>query len=134
MSETIVIDATETVLGRLASHAAKAALLGKSVVVVNCSNALITGNYSVTVGKYKEMRSRGKGNQRGPTVPKVAEKLVKRTIRGMLPHLQTRGIEALKRVRCYDDVPDEYKDAKKLSFVRELRVKSLKMSDLLRRI
>ena len=40
----IVLDATATAAGRVASYASKQALLGNKVFVVNCDKAIVTGN------------------------------------------------------------------------------------------
>ena len=39
-----IIDGKNTVLGRLASFAAKEALKGEEIVVLNCEQVIITGN------------------------------------------------------------------------------------------
>lgn len=88
MNEQIVLDAKNTVLGRLASYAAKQALLGKKIIVVNCNEAIVTGRRNLILERYSQMRRRGKGYQKGPIVPRVAEKLMKRTIGG---YLEGRG-------------------------------------------
>jgi large subunit ribosomal protein L13 len=105
----MIIDASNATLGRLASFAAKQALQGKNVVIVNCSNAIITGNKKGIQKKYQEKRSRKGSSQKGPIFPRKASDILKRTIRGMLPdHRKGRGKQALKRVVCYDNVPSEY--------------------------
>lgn len=80
----IVIDATKATLGRLASYAAKQALLGKEVIIVNCNNAVITGDRRMIINEYKIQRQRGSSTLEGPYFPNIPEKLLKRTIRGML--------------------------------------------------
>jgi len=130
MSEQIVIDASGAVVGRIASYVAKQALFGKNVVVVNCNEALVTGRRNLVLEKYSHMRSRGKGAQKGPIVPRVAEKIMKRTIRGMLEYTQKRGEAALDRVMCYNKVPKEFESVKKLSLTRPLMVKATKLGEI----
>jgi len=130
MTEQIVIDAKNAVLGRTASYAAKQALLGKNVIVVNCNDALSTGRRNLILAQYSHMRSRGRGAQKGPIIPRVAEKLMKRTIRGMLSYTQRRGRDALDRIKCYNETPKEFEAAKKVSFVRELRVKTVTLKEI----
>ncbi len=130
MNEQIVIDAKDAVLGRTASYAAKQALLGRPVAVVNCTDALVTGNKNLIIKRYSQMRARGKGAQKGPTIPKVPEKLMKRIIRGMLSHSQKRGGDAFDRIRCYNSVPKEFESAKKISLAKALRVKTIKLSEI----
>src|SRR5437762_546260 len=83
-------------LGRLASHAAKQALLGKEVSVINCEKTVISGNRRVVIQGYKEIRSKGGSSLKGPIFPTQPAQMVKRTIRGMLSHKDGRGALALK--------------------------------------
>jgi large subunit ribosomal protein L13 len=130
MKEKLIIDASEAPLGRLASFAAKQSLLGKEIVIVNCDKALITGRKRMVVEEYKEKRQKGGDSLNGPHFPKQPEKLVKRTIRGMLPYKQGRGLEALKRIICHDGVPGEYESAKKVKIAKETTTTSMKLQNL----
>jgi large subunit ribosomal protein L13 len=130
MTTQIVIDATGAVLGRLASYAAKRALLGKQVIIINCNDALLTGNKANILEEYLSARRRGKGSQKGPYFPKIPERLVKRTIRGMLQYTKQKGWDAFKRIVCYNETPNEYESAKKITIVKELQTKSIKLSEL----
>jgi large subunit ribosomal protein L13 len=132
MTEQIVVDAANAVLGRTASYAAKQALFGKKVIVINCNDALITGRRNLILETYSQMRRRGKGWFKGPIVPKVAEKLMKRTIRGMLAYTQKRGEEALDRIICYNETPKEFESAKKISLAKELKIKATKLGEIAR--
>jgi large subunit ribosomal protein L13 len=107
----IVIDATGLIVGRLASFAAKQALLGETVDIVNCENAVISGKKSDIFQTYKELDDKG-GPHWGPFRPKIADRFVRRIVRGMLPHKKPRGREAFKRVMCWLGVPDQFKNAK----------------------
>jgi len=108
MSDFIVIDATGAAMGRLATYAAKQALLGKKVFILNCNEAAITGKQHAILEVYKAKISRGGSSQKGPYIPRTVEKLMKRTIRGMLPWNITRGREAFKRIKCFNWAPEEY--------------------------
>jgi len=107
----IIINAENAVLGRLASYVAKQALLGKKIVIVNSEKAIVIGNEKNIVGRYKEKRARG-GYGAGPLYPTTSERILKRTIRNMLPYKKERGREALKRVKCFIGVPKEFEDKK----------------------
>jgi large subunit ribosomal protein L13 len=107
----MLINAENLVLGRLATVAAKRALLGEKIVVVNCQKALISGTTETIFARYSQKRNRGIP-ARGPFFPRQSDRLVRRTIRGMLPHRQAKGRAALERVMCYKDVPTEYVDKK----------------------
>ncbi len=107
----MIIDASNLILGRMATFVAKKALLGEEVDVVNCENAVITGDKNLIVNKYMQRVRRGVPF-RGPHFPSGEEAVVKRTIRGMLPHKQHKGLVALKRVKCYKGIPEQFKDKK----------------------
>ncbi len=134
MNKEIIIDAKGAILGRLASFAAKQALIGKNVIVVNCQEALITGKAKSVIEDYRKARKKGGANLRGPYFPKHPEKIVKRTIRGMLAHRQTRGAEALKRIRCYNDLPEKYLEAGKILAGKEKNTKTISLLELSREI
>jgi len=40
----MIIDATNLIIGRVASLAAKKVLLGEDIVILNCEKAMMTGN------------------------------------------------------------------------------------------
>ena len=82
--------------------------MGEEIRIVNSEKAVITGDKDKIFEKYKNRRSRG-APLVGPYFPKTSERIVKRTIRGMLPYKQPRGREALDRVKCYVGVPAEFK-------------------------
>ena len=106
-----IIDGQNTILGRLASYAAKEALRGEEVVVVNCEKVVITGSKKNIEKEFHEKRSKFGSSQKGPKPSKVSERIVKRTIRGMLPnHRVGRGREAWKRIKCYTGIPKEFEE------------------------
>ncbi|MBI2449016.1 50S ribosomal protein L13 [Candidatus Pacearchaeota archaeon] len=110
----IVIDATNAILGRLASFAAKQALLGNEIAIVNAEKAIIVGNEKNIVGNYMERRQRGGSSQKGPNFPTLPEMIMKRTIRGMINYKSGRGQVAFKRIKCFRGMPDEFKDSNKI--------------------
>ncbi|MEK6929016.1 MAG: 50S ribosomal protein L13 [Nanoarchaeota archaeon] len=130
MEKTIVIDASNGVLGRIASYAAKQALLGKSVVIINCNNSLITGKKRSTIEEYKIKRKRGGHSLKGPHYPKSPEMIMKRTIRGMLSYKQGRGLDAFKRIKCHHGIPSSYETSQKISLKKELNTKTISLFEL----
>ena len=134
MKEPIVLDATNAVLGRISAYAAKQALLGQNVIIVHCNHAIITGNKRTTINDYLQTRGRGGHSLNGPFFPKNPERIMKRTIRGMLAYTQQRGLDAFKRVMCYNDVPKEYESAKKITLTKELKTKAISLKELSREI
>ena len=111
-----VIDATGLILGRLAAKAAKLALLGEEIAIVNCEKAVISGKPELVLSEYKKKLARKSGTRAGPFIPKRADMYVKRTIRGMLPKKhwseESRGRKAFSRIKCYLGVPVEVKNEK----------------------
>jgi large subunit ribosomal protein L13 len=130
----IVIDAKDTILGRLASYAAKQALLGKEVIIVNCNDIAIAGNRDNILKEYLIMRQKDGSNLRGPFFPKVPEKIMKRTIRGMLKYKKGRGEQAFDKITCYNKVPAELESATKVTIAKfsaeNKNAKTMKLSEV----
>jgi len=120
MEDQIIIDAENAVLGRVAALAAKSALQGKKVSVVNCANAIISGTQEAILANYIKRFRRGKRRQKGPYYTRIPFRLMKRTIRGMLPFKQQRGVLAVKKIKCYDDVPAEFQSVKKIQMPSDI--------------
>lgn len=104
-----VIDGSEHIMGRLATHIAKQLLDGEEVIVVNAENIVITGGREQILADYKQRRDRGVAgpNRFGPYYPRMPDRLFKRTVRGMVPFNQPRGRDAIKLLKVYMGVPKE---------------------------
>ncbi|MBI3623820.1 50S ribosomal protein L13 [Candidatus Pacearchaeota archaeon] len=113
----IIIDGKKAVLGRLASYAAKEALKGEEIAIINCEQIIITGSKQNLQKKLYANKKRTGTAQQGPKPSVLSFKMVKRVIRGMLPTARHsgRGREALKRIKCYVGVPKEFEEKKKIS-------------------
>lgn len=96
----MIIDATDLKVGRIATVAAKLALRGEKVDIINVEKAIITGRKDVIVKKYRDQYERGRYTK-GPFQPRMADRFVRRIIRSMLPYKNPRGKEALQRVMCH---------------------------------
>ncbi len=107
----MIIDATNLIMGRMASFAVKKALLGEDVEIINCENAVITGNKKATIKNYLERLERG-SRTKGPFNRRRPDMFVKRAIRGMLSYKKENGKKALKRIKCYIGIPEKLKDKK----------------------
>ncbi len=116
----IVIDATNLILGRMASYVAKKALLGEEIAIVNCENSYITGDKKRVFESFKQKRERGVPLQ-GPYYPRMPDRIVRRAVRGMLPYKKAKGKEAFSRVMCYIGVPEELKE-KKAETIKEASI------------
>ena len=95
----VVVDARDCIVGRVASQVAQRALDGDRVAVVNAERAVITGSEDDVMSTYRERDA--VGSDQGPNYPKRPDRIFKRAVRGMVPHKETRGREALERVRVY---------------------------------
>jgi large subunit ribosomal protein L13 len=112
-----LIDATGANLGRLSTNVAKRLLEGEEISIVNSEKAIISGKKRTIKEKYKQKREVGT-YRKGPFFPRTADRIVKRTVRGMIPYQKPHGRQAFKRLKCYIDIPDEFKD-KKLEKIKE---------------
>ncbi|MEM4705069.1 MAG: 50S ribosomal protein L13 [Candidatus Nitrosocaldus sp.] len=109
----IVVDATGHIAGRLCSYVAKLLLEGKSVVIVNAEKAFISGKRSSVIKEWHEFLEIASvvHPKHGPFHPRRPDNIVKRMVRGMLPRKRPKGISAMKRLRVYIGVPEEYAGA-----------------------
>ncbi|MAF36245.1 50S ribosomal protein L13 [archaeon] len=125
------INANGLVMGRLAAYCAKQALLGEKLAIINCKDVIITGDPKRILLDVKERRNRGDAFQ-GPFFPRSADRIMKRVIRGMLPHKKPRGSAALDNIRCYVSIPSSIKieDAKSVPAAKFQSTKALKWSTL----
>lgn len=96
------------VLGRLAGYVAKDALLGEDVVVVNCDKVIVSGKKTVVMAEKKQRWERRGYPLKSQKLPRLSDRFVRRSIRGMLPWKISRGREAYKKVLCYIGVPVEF--------------------------
>lgn len=108
-----VIDATDHITGRLSSNVAKRLLDDEEleIAIVNAEKAIISGNRRMIIEDFKAKRALNHP-RKGPNYPRMPDKILKRTIRGMLPYQKPRGKNALKRVKAYIGVPPEFKKSK----------------------
>lgn len=109
-SEPLIIDASGLILGRMATHVAKLALEGQSIIIVNAEKAVISGSRKSIIHRVKtKLKTRTLGSQeKAPSHPRRPDLYVRRAIRGMLPREKPSGREAYKRIKVYIDVPEVY--------------------------
>ncbi|MBW2978226.1 50S ribosomal protein L13 [Candidatus Woesearchaeota archaeon] len=119
----MIIDATDLLLGRMASFIAKKALLGEKIDVINCEKAMISGSKANVIEKYKKRQIRG-NTFKGPFYPRKPNMFVRRAIRGMLPYKRQGGRKAYEGIKCYTGVPDTLKD-KKAETIENAHIKKL---------
>ena len=101
-----IIDAKGLILGRMASGVAKRLLQGENVIVMNAEKAAISGKRLQIVKSAKTFLEVGH-HRKGPFHQRRPDRIVRRTIRGMLPRQKPKGVQAFKRLRVYLGVPLE---------------------------
>jgi len=106
-----VVDAEGAVLGRLASSLATRLLDGEEIIVVNAEKAIIVGNPDEVIMRYLTRR-RLNHPRKGPHFPRMPDRILKRTVRGMIPYQEPRGRKALGLLKVYMGVPVEHAKAK----------------------
>jgi len=114
-----IIDAEGIILGRLSTYIAKRLLQGEEIIVINSEKAIITGKKETIKKRYKQKREVGT-YRKGPFFPRMPDRIVKRTVRGMIPYQTPHGRAALKRLKCYIGVPKEL-EGKKTESIEEAK-------------
>ncbi|HII38988.1 TPA: 50S ribosomal protein L13 [Candidatus Micrarchaeota archaeon] len=109
----MIIDATNTIMGRLATRVAKLLLKGEKVEVVNIEKTVFSGDPKQIVERYRARR--GMQNKSDPEKsakwPRRPDYLFKRILRGMLPKNRTGEI-VLHNFIAHVGVPSELADKK----------------------
>lgn len=121
----MIIDATDMILGRLASLTAVKLLNGEEVIIINAENAVVSGKKEVVLKRYKFKRDVG-DLIKGPFVSRMPEKLVKRTVRGMLPYKKESGKKAYKKLKVYRGHPKRIGKAEKIDGIDKKNLKEQK--------
>ncbi len=115
MENHLIINAENLILGRIASYAAKKALEGYQVDIVNAENAIVTGTKEFIINKLKARRHRTTPRH-GPFFYKKEDRFVRRAIRGMLSYKHSRGLAAYKKIKCHIGIPLEFHGKQMLTF------------------
>ena len=127
----IIIDGTDTILGRMASIVAKRLENGEEITIVNAEKVIVTGSRKDILNRYKASLDRGHPYS-GPYTPRVADKMVRRSVRGMLPIKKAKGRNAYKRLKVYIGIPDEIKgNIEKLEEINKDKLKNKKYITIL---
>jgi len=119
-----IIDATDLILGRMASVVAKRLLMGEHIAIINAEKAVISGKRKMVVRRYKERLQIGH-YRKGPYWPRRPDRIVWRTIRGMLPRYKDKGKRALRRLKVFIGVPEELRGVEAQT-IPEARAEKLK--------
>lgn len=128
--DTIIIDASFIPFGRLGTFAAKKALKGRNVVIVNIEKSIIIGRPNKILEKYAQKRRLGKGNPRKPIFYRDVISMVKRSLRGMVGFKKTTGQEALKRIMCHLGVPKEFEGKEMIKLEQKFPLNYMTLGEL----
>lgn len=123
---TTIINAEDLILGRMASIIAKRLLTGEEIIVVNAEKAVISGKKKSKVMEAKEFLEVGHP-KKGPFHYRRPDRILRRTVRGMLPYKQPKGKQAYKRLKVFIGIPEEL-EGKEMESLPEAQAKKLSCS------
>ncbi|AWR97115.1 50S ribosomal protein L13 [Acidianus sulfidivorans JP7] len=136
MTEEVIIDGENMILGRMASMVVKLLKEGKKVTIVNGEKVVISGPKVRVLAGYKLLfgvRTLFNPQKQGIRRPRSPINLIKRTIRGMLPKTP-KGREMLHNVKVYIGVPKAYEGKQFIRFekadVKRLKGKYITVAEL----
>ena len=106
-----VVNGEGLILGRMCSKIAKRLLNGEEIIVVNAEKIIISGKKKSKVAEAHKFLEVG-APERGPFHSRRPDRIVRKTVRGMVPWKQPKGKLAYKRLKVFLGVPEELKDQK----------------------
>tara|TARA_B100001113_G_scaffold327793_1_gene301581 strand:- start:356 stop:844 length:489 start_codon:yes stop_codon:yes gene_type:complete len=144
-ANTLVYDASDKVLGRLASHVASQLLTARKsgsqrrVIIVNAEKAIVTGPKTAVFDKY-DKKYKLNHPRKGPFFPRMPDQILKRTVRGMLPYQKnSSGRNSVRDLRVMigtpvnlsgKDLPEGHSWGETQSFDRDLPQKFVRLGDI----
>jgi large subunit ribosomal protein L13 len=108
-NQVILVDADGLILGRMASVVAKKLLNGEKISIVNAEKAVISGKKKSKIAEAKEFLEVG-APKRGPFHYRRPDRILRKTVRGMVPFKKPKGKNALKKLKVFISVPEDLKD------------------------
>ncbi len=124
VENAVIIDAKGLILGRMASAITKRLLQGETICIVNAEKATISGKRLSIIRQAKTFLEVGHPGK-GPFHSRRPDRIVRKTIRGMLPWKKPKGQQAYRRLRVFIGVPDEL-TGKETQAIRDARAEKLK--------
>lgn len=110
-----IVNADGLIVGRMATYIAKRLLKGEEIIIVNAEKAILSGKKSSKLSDAKEFLGVG-APERGPFHYRRPDRLVRKSVKGMLPTKQPKGKQAYKRLKVFMGVPKDFKDQKMETF------------------
>jgi large subunit ribosomal protein L13 len=129
----MIVDADGAVLGRIASKIAKELLKGETITVINAEKVVVTGNPESIMIRFKEKRERG-DRYHGPFYPRYPDRILRRTIRGMLPYKKDKGEKAFKRLKVIIGNPENLTGIKVSKTSDSLKCKFVTLGEISKRL
>jgi large subunit ribosomal protein L13 len=109
MKRVVIIDGTNQILGRMATHVAKMILEGFEVHIINAEKVVLSGRPEMVIGGYQlllDVKTHKNPYRTKIKRPRTPVAIVKDAIKGMLPKHNPKGREAFKRVKAYIGSPE----------------------------
>jgi large subunit ribosomal protein L13 len=135
----LYVDATDQILGRMAAAVAKKLLEGYRVYIFNAEKAVISGDPLRVFQGYRiwwKIKVHVNPYKWGPHRPRSPTMIVKKAVYGMLPKNKQKGREAMRRLRVYIGLPEEFKDKPLIRFefadAKKLAHKFIRVGELAR--
>ncbi|MCL2172320.1 MAG: 50S ribosomal protein L13 [Nitrososphaerota archaeon] len=136
-SRVTYVNADGLIVGRMSSKIAKRLLDGEQVIILNAEKAVYSGKRKSQIAEAHIFLEVG-APERGPFHYRRPDRMLKKTVRGMLPCNQPKGKTAFKRLKVFMGVPLEFKDQQVIQFedaqASKLKGPSLTLGELAKEI
>jgi large subunit ribosomal protein L13 len=114
-SQITYVNADGLIVGRMSSSIAKRLLNGEYVTILNAEKAIYSGKKKSKTAEAHLFLEVG-APERGPFHYRRPDRMLKKTVRGMLPYHQPKGKIAFKRLKVFMGIPLEFKDQQTIQF------------------
>jgi len=119
-----LVNADGLIVGRMSSKVAKRLLNGEKVIIVNAEKAVLSGKKKSKVTEAKEFLEVG-APRKGPFHYRRPDRILRKTVRGMLPFKQPKGKNAYKKLKVFIGVPEDLKGQQMIT-LKEAQAAKLK--------
>ncbi|MEE3315319.1 MAG: 50S ribosomal protein L13 [Candidatus Thermoplasmatota archaeon] len=142
---TLVYDARDKILGRLASQVAKQLISARKdgreqrVIIYNAEHAIVSGPRTQVLSRY-DKKYKLNHPRKGPFFPRMPDQILKRTVRGMLPYQKnSSGRGALRDLRVLigkptniseEELPEDHAWGETDSIDRPLPLKFVRLGEI----
>ncbi|TRO42813.1 50S ribosomal protein L13 [Candidatus Bathyarchaeota archaeon] len=106
-----LVNAEGLILGRMSSIVAKKLLNGEEVIIINAEKSVISGKKKSKIAEAHVFLEVG-APERGPFHYRRPDRIVRKTVYGMLPMKQSKGKKAIANLKVFLGVPEELKNQK----------------------